>query len=399
MSVLSLLTVGAALAQGLAVHGEVVYPVSGPPIADGLVFVDDAGRIAYVGPADGYEPPAEAVRHEGAVVTPGLIDAWTTAGLTGPLNHRADQDHAERNDPVGPQLRALDGYHPADPLVGWIRQLGVTTALAAPSPGQPVGGQGVVVHTWDRADFALDVVAPQIFTLGDGAKSRFSDEGAASRMGAAATIRQTLAEAQEYAERRALRGAERASVDLGMDALGEVLVGERRAVFHAHRADDIRTALRIGEEFGLDVVIAGGAEAWLVVDELVAAEVPVLVGPVMARSWRAGDQRNSNFETAGLLAQAGVPVGIMSGYEGYVPKVRVVLWEAAIAGANGLGFEGALRALTLAPAEILGVDDRVGSLEPGKEGTFVVWDGDPFEYASHACLVVIAGEPVSQSCH
>ena len=170
-------------------------------------------------------------------------------------------------------------------------------------------------------------------------------------------------------------------------------------VVHAHKAHDIQTALRISEEFGLRLVIAGAAEAYLVRDALAAAEVPVLVGPVMIRAWNAsGEAGNASFENASLLRKAGVNVGIMSGFEGYVPKVRVVLWEAAIAAVYGLGFDGALHAVTLGNAKILGIDDRVGSLEVGKDADIAVFDGDPFEYTTHACTVLINGVIVSETC-
>ena len=211
-------------------------------------------------------------------------------------------------------------------------------------------------------------------------------------------IRQALVEAQDYAARRALPMADRPPVDLGLDALVDLLEGRRRALVHAHRADDIDTALRIADEFDLDIVLAGASEAWLMADTIAEAGVPVLVGPVMARSWREGEQRNSSFSCAGALADAGVQVAFMSGYEGYVPKVRVVLWEAAVAAANGLGPERTLRALTLDAARILGIDDQTGSLEVGKRADLAVFDGDPLEYTTHACAVLVGGEVVSESC-
>lgn len=394
-----LLLAGAALAApALLLEADRVHTVSGEVIDKGAVLVED-GRITAVGRQGEVTAPAGAVKKTGAVLTPGLIDAWTTAGLSGPMNHAPDQDHAEARAPVQPELRALDAYHP-DPLVGWIRGFGVTTVQAGPSPGQPVSGRTLITRTTARPvdEVALVADGAVVFSLGAAAKGRFGNAGAKSRMGAAALVRQALADAQEYRERRQLRGADRAPLDLGKEALVDVLAGERRAVFHAHRADDLLTALRIGEEFGLDVVLAGAAEGWLVAEQLAAAEVPVLVGPVMARSWRAGDQRNSNFENAALLADAGVQVAFMSGYEGYVPKVRVVLWEAAVAGANGLGRERTLKALTLDAAGILGIADRTGSVEVGKDADLVLYDGDPFEYATHACTVVAGGEVVSDAC-
>ena len=145
-------------------------------------------------------------------------------------------------------------------------------------------------------------------------------------------------------------------------------------------------------------MLAGAAEGWLVADEIAGAGVPVLIGPVMSRSWRAGEQRNSNFENAAILHAAGIEVAFMSGYEGYVPKVRVVLWEAAIAAANGLGAEATLSALTLSAAEILGISDQTGSIEVGKSADLVLFDGDPFEYSSHVCAVIVGGVLVSEEC-
>lgn len=386
-------------AGSLRIEGDTVHTGTGAVIERGAVLVQD-GEIVSVGPSSEVPRVPGAVELTGAVVVPGFVDGWSTAGLSGPLNHAPDQDHAESDRPVHADLRALDAFHARDPLLGWIRGLGVTTVNAGPSPGQPVSARTVVVQ--NRVGSVSEVARVEdafvVFSLGDGPKWRHGDHGAGSRMGAAATIRQALTDAQDYARRQALGPADRPPVDLSMEALVELLRGERRALFYAHRADDIDTALRIAEEFELDIVLAGAAEAWLMPERIAAAEVPVLVGPVMARSWRDGEQRNSSFACAGILADAGVTVGFMSGHEGYVPKVRVVLWEAAIAGAHGLGAERTLRALTLDGAEILGIDDEVGSLEPGKSGDVVVFDGDPFEYTTHACAVVVAGEVVSETC-
>ena len=388
--------VAMAQAEVLALKATEVHTVSGEVIADGVVIVRD-GVIEAVGA--GLAVPDGARVFTGEVLTPGLIDAWTTAGLTGVYNKEWDQDHAEGSSPVQPELRALDGYR-ADELVAWIRGFGVTTVNAGPSPGQPVSGRTVVTRTTPAPvdEAALSEDAFVVFSLGEQPKWRFSGEGASSRMGSAAIVRQSLADAREYQQRRRLGGADRAPVDLGMEALVELLEGERRALFHAHRADDLLTALRIAEEFGIEVVLAGAAEGWLVADRIAEAGVPVLVGPVMSRSWRNGEQRNSNFENAGILAGAGVPVAFMSGYEGYVPKVRVVLWEAAIAGANGLGREATLEALTLGAAGILGIEGETGSIEVGKAADLVIYDGDPFEYTSHACVVVVGGAVVSEEC-
>jgi imidazolonepropionase-like amidohydrolase len=168
------------------------------------------------------------------------------------------------------------------------------------------------------------------------------------------------------------------------------------ALVTAHRAHDIAAALRLADEFGFELVLDGGAEAYTLTDELAAAGVPVLVHPTMIRT--VGDAENAAFTTAGVLHRAGLAVAFQSGYEGYVPKTRVVPFEAAIAVANGLGRTAALRALTIDAARLLGIADRVGSLEPGKDADLALFDGDPLEYTTQTCTVVIDGAVVSDAC-
>jgi imidazolonepropionase-like amidohydrolase len=165
-------------------------------------------------------------------------------------------------------------------------------------------------------------------------------------------------------------------------------------IIHANRSVDIRNALRLAEEFQLQIMLDSVAEGYLLTDALVAAEVPVLVHPTMSRA--TGDQENLTFRNAALLADAGVPVALQSGYEAYVPKVRVVLFEAGVAASHGFGFERALASITIDAAKMLGIDDRVGSLAVGKDADLALYDGDPFEYTTHCVGVVIDGVVVSQ---
>jgi imidazolonepropionase-like amidohydrolase len=396
MIALTWLWASLAAAADLVVVGDTVLPVSGPAIERGAVLVRE-GKIAAVGPSEALlEANPEATVVRGAVVTPGLIDGLSVAGLTGPHNESADQDHLEPGLPVAAALRAVDAFSPWDPLVGWLRQHGVTTVNSGPSPGAPVGARTVVATTAARSDSVVVADGMLVVTLGEPAKAL---AGSRTRMGAAAEVRQALAEAAEYRQRRALPLADRAPVDLALEPLAEALDGKRRVVVLARRADDLLSALRLGEDFGLDLVLAGATEAYLVRDEILASGVPVLVGPTMARAWPSrGEAHNGTFENAALLDAHGVRIGLTSGYESYVPKVRVVLFEAAIAAANGLGPERALRAATLGTAEILGLAARKGSLEVGKDADLVVFDGDPFEYASHVCAVVIGGDVVEETC-
>jgi imidazolonepropionase-like amidohydrolase len=389
--------VAGALAQDLAIYGATVLPISGPALTDGVVVVQD-GKITSVGPAAAAQIPPGARELRGAVVMPGAIDGLSVAGLTGPLNRPSDQDHKAVGLSVAPELRAIDAYSAWDDLVTWLREHGVTTLHTGPSPGAPVGGRTLITTTaaGPLSEIAVVEDAMVVVTLGEGGKEW---EGAQTRMGSAALVRQAFAEAADYRERRKLPLADRPPVDLGGEALIEAMDKRRKVVVAAHRADDLLTALRLREEFGLDMILAGASEAWLVRQELARAGVPVLVGPVMSRQWsNQGERRDATFENAALLAEAGVTVGLMSGFEDYVPKVRVVLWEAAVAATHGLGAERALEAVTLGNARILGIAQRKGSLEPGKDADLLVLDGDPLETVTHVCVVIIEGQVVSEEC-
>jgi imidazolonepropionase-like amidohydrolase len=173
-------------------------------------------------------------------------------------------------------------------------------------------------------------------------------------------------------------------------ALADVVTGKTPAIFNAYRADDIDTAIRIGTEFHLKYMLASVAEGYLIRDRIKQAGVPCLVGAIM-QPLESLETANATYENAALLQQVGIPVSIMTGHVQYVPKSRVLLFEAAIAATNGLGMEPALRAITISPAKILGIDDRVGSLSKGKDADAVVFDGDPFEYTSHVQQVLIQG--------
>ncbi|HEX2206357.1 MAG TPA: amidohydrolase family protein [Longimicrobium sp.] len=178
--------------------------------------------------------------------------------------------------------------------------------------------------------------------------------------------------------------------------LARVLNREVPALITAQRVPEILAALRLQEEFGFDLVLDGAAESYMVIDEIRRANVPVILHPTMVRL--GGETGHATLETARRLREAGITVALQSGFEGYVPKTRVVLFEAAIAAANGLSMEDALRTITIDAARIIGQDRRVGSLETGKDGDVVVFDGDPFEYTSHVCAVVIEGQVVSEEC-
>lgn len=370
----------------IAVKGETVYTMDGNPITNGVVLIRD-GKIENVGPVNRVRIPDSYIVYEAKIVTPGLIDARSVVGLAGYYNQQHDQDQLETTNAVQPELRALDAYNAREFLVGYLRSHGITTVHTGHGPGAVISGQTMIVKTTgNTVDEALvDSTTMLAITLGSSVRNNFSSPGTRSK--AVSVLRQELIKAQDYAKKRS--GDNPPARDLKMESLADLLDGKITAMVSAHRANDIMTALRIQREFGFPMVLDGAAEAYLVLDEIKASGVPVFVHPTMIRT--GGDTKNATFETAGLLQQAGIPIAFQSSFEGYVPKTRVVRYEAAIAAANGLGFDHALHALTMGSAKILGIDFRVGSLTRGKDADIVMYDGDPFEYLTKVTGVIING--------
>jgi imidazolonepropionase-like amidohydrolase len=373
--------------------------MAGPAITDGVVLIE-AGRIRQVGPAADVRIPEGTKLLRGKVVTPGLVDAHTVVGLSGYLNQPQDQDQLDTGDPLQPELRAIDAYNPQERLIEWVRGFGVTTIHTGHAPGALISGQTMIAKTRGATaeEAVIKPVAMVAVTLGDDARAK--GEGAekkspGTRSKAVAMLRGELVKAQEYVRKRSLADeAKRPDKDIRLEALSKVLAGEWPLLITADRAADLASALRIADEFKLRIVLDSGAEAYLLTDRIKAAGVPVIVHPTMRRAG-AGETENLSFETAATLRKAGIPVALQSGYEGYVPKTRVALFEAALAAANGLSFDEALATITIDAARIIGVADRVGSLAPGKDGDVAIFDGDPFEYTTHCTAVVIDGEVLS----
>jgi len=413
-------TTGSAVAQ-VAVRAGTLHTVSGAPIENAVVIAGVDGRIEWVGPAADANIPDGADVLEAAVVTPGLVDARSVVGLSGALNSNVgpvrDQDQLERSSPLQPDLRAIDAYDANETLVEWVRSYGVTTLHTGHGPGALVSGQTMIAKTRGRnvEQATLMPVRMLAATLGNAVSSNFQSPGTSAK--GIAMLRNALHGAQAYVDQ--VRKAQEAGGagdgesngdgngeedvdakpspqppprDLSKEALGQVLDGELSLLVTANTVAEMASALRLQQEFGFDLVLDSAAESYLLLEEIREAGVPVLLHPTMSRV------RNGSYETAATLADAGIPFAIQTGFEGYVPKTRVLLWEAAIAAANGLGMERALEAVTLSPARILGIDDRVGSIEVGKDADLALFDGDPFEYTSHICGVIIESEVMSAEC-
>lgn len=390
---------GAAAPAGaqVAVRAGTLHTMAGPAIQDGVVLVGADGKIQAVGPAASVRIPDGVRVLEAAVVTPGLVDAHTVVGLAGWLNQSHDQDQLERSNAIQPELRAFDAYNPRDELVSWVRRLGVTTMHTGHGPGALMSGQTMVVKTWGNgvSDALVDSVAMVAMTLGPEVSANYAGRPGTRSRGVA-LVRAEFIKAQEYKTRRAADGSEPLARDLKLETLVRVLDGEVPALITANRATEILAALRLQKEFGFRLVLDGAAESYLLVDEIRAAGVPVVIHPTMAR--HGGSMENATLETARTLIEAGIPVSFQSGFEGYVPKTRVLLFEGAMAAAYGVPVEEALASMTIRPARLLGLERRVGSLEVGKDGDLVLFSGDPMEHLTQVCAVVIEGSVVSEGC-
>ena len=384
-------TGGLAQAQSVAIVGGTVYPVSGPAIEDGVVVMS-GDTLAAVGARDAVSIPNDARRIDatGKVVTPGLIDAVTATGLIEVSAVASTRDQAlDTDDAIRAAFRVTDGINPNSVVIPVTRLGGVTTVASVPSGGA-VSGQGAVLDLHGASvDEMLVRDAAALY-------ASFTPEAAEAtgeaRGGLAMRLREAFEDAQFYAENqdRYQRGAPRSlSLSrLDLQALTEVLAGNWPLIVQAARASDIDAALRIADEFDLDLRIQGGHEAWMRADRLADANVPVIV-KALSNLPAEFDRLGTRFDNAARLSAAGVPV-VLSTFDTH--NARNLRLEAGHAVRHGMDRSAALRAVTLTPAEVLGVDATHGTLAPGKTANVVVWSGDPFEPLTSVDAVFIRGE-------
>lgn len=372
----------------LAVKGETVWTMAGEPITNGVVLVNN-GKIEAVGPSSSINIPANYRVISAKVVTPGLIDAHTVIGLNGYLNQPHDQMALEGSNSIQPELRATDAYNTEEKLIEWVRSFGVTTIHTGHQPSALISGQTMIAKTTGKnVDEATVVPTAMIaVTLGQSGIAG-AGKSPGTRAKQIAMLRAELIKALENSKKTD------APKDLKSEIMTKVIKREIPLLITANKAQDIMSALRIAKEFNIRIVLDGVSEAHMLLNEIQASGFPVIVHPTMARA--GGDTESLSLTTASKLKAAGIPVALQSGYEGYVPKTRVVLFEAAMAAANGLSRNDALALITIDAAKILGIDRQVGSLEKGKDADIAMYDGDPFEFTSHCTGTIINGAVVSE---
>lgn len=382
----------------MIIYNGVVHPMDGPVIPRGYVAFE-GDKITAVGPMEELEHEPEGLDAQGGHILPGFIDAHCHLGLFGDsLGFEAD-DGNESTDPCTPHLRAIDGVNPLDRGFQEAREGGVTTVLTGPGSANPIAGQFLALKTNGRWVDEMVVKAPAAmkFALGENPKSVYNDrkETPVTRMATAAIIRENLSKAQEYQDKQSKADedpdTDMPDYDAKLEALVPVVEGEVPAHFHAHRADDIATAVRLSKEFGLDYVIVHGTEGYKVAELLAAEGVPVITGPCLTDRSKP-ELVGQTLENPALLAKAGVKVAICTDHP--ETPIQYLPLCAAMAVRGGMEEEEALAAITSAAAEIAGIDKRVGTLTPGKDADVVVTSGHPFDWNGRIKAVFIDGKQV-----
>ncbi|WP_344215259.1 amidohydrolase family protein [Kribbella sancticallisti] len=371
--------------ERFAIVGARVMPITGAVIDNGAVIVA-GGRIESVGTADSVPAHLSRVDATGRWLLPGLVDAHTRLGIVEEANGWSGADAAEPASAANAGLRARDAVSPSDLGLQDAISGGVLAAGVDPSTRAPIGGQSVAIRCWGTTvdEMVLRDPCGVRAALGEQPK-RTDDTFPITRMGVAAVIRAALVAARgRLDDPDAAEGSEQA-------ALAAALRGEIPWRQHAHRADDIATALRIADEFGLRLVIDRGTEADRLAGELAGRGIPVVVGPLTVNR-RGVEMKNRSLQTAQRLAAAGVRIAFTTG-AGTVP-VQFLAHQASFAVREGLDRDTALAGLTIEPARILGVEDRIGSLEPGKHADLCLWSGDPLDPRHRVVTAYLGGREI-----
>lgn len=387
--------------SAVAIVGGRVVPIAGEPVDGGTVLVAD-GRIVAVGRDVAVPADARVIDAAGSWVLPGFVEAHGHVGVSEEGEGWAGQDTNELTEPVAAHVRALDAINPAD--LGFRDAIagGVLAVNVNPGSGNPIGGQTAAVKCWGRTVDEMLLKAPSGIksALGENPKrvhGQHHPRRPTTRLGTAALIRGAFVDAANYLQRleaeHAKPAAERKPVDrdLKLEALGSVLRREIPWRQHCHRGDDIATALRLAAEFGYDLVIDHGTEAYLLADIIAARNIPVVIGPLLTSRSKV-ELRNRSLTSPGLLAAAGVTIAITTDHP--IVPVHFLAHQAGLAVKHGLDRDTALRALTINPARIVGIADRVGSIAPGKDADLVIWSGDPLDVQSRVEHALVDGAEI-----
>ncbi len=366
-------------------------------ITDGVILIEN-GKIAEVGEQVKIPREAEVKDYGEATVIPGMIDAHTHLGIGEEGIGWEGQDYNEMTDPITPHLRAIDAINPDDQGLEDARKQGITTVMVSPGSANIIGGESLALKTKGK------VVDNMVLKNPVGIKAAFGenpkrvygekDKSPSTRMAVAAQMRKAFQQAEDYLARKENNGEDEPfERNIKWESLSRVIKNELPLKAHAHRADDIMTAIRISQEFDFALTIEHCTEGHLVAEELAEAGIQAIVGPSLTTRSKV-EVKKRDFKTAAVLAEAGVKVAIMSDHP-VIPVDQLNIY-AALSAKAGLADEKALKAITIYPAEILGISDKVGSLQPGKDGDLAVFSGDPLSVSAELEDVYIEGERIKE---
>lgn len=385
------------------INGKIIT-MENENIENGYIKISD-GTISEIGHMKDFENDnscLEITDAGGAIITPGMIDAHSHIGMWEDGIAFEGDDGNEDTDPTTPQLRALDGINPSDRAFGEALHAGVTTVIVGPGSANPIAGQILAMKTAGVCIDDMLIAAPVGIkaAFGENPKSVYHDKNQApvTRMGTAAVIREILSKAKEYAEQLDKYNSDPENEDkpeweFKSEALLPLIRREIPLHAHAHRMDDIFTAIRIAKEFNLRLIIVHGTEAHLVADRIAKENVSVLSGPILTDRSKP-ELRNQSESAPAILAKAGVPLALITDHPETPEKFLALCAQTAIN--SGLEPFEALKAITITPARICGIDERVGSIKPGKDADLIIWDGKPMSISFKPRTVFCGGKIINQ---
>ncbi len=362
-------------------------------IENGAILIDN-GKIVAVGTNISVPDNAQIIDAQGRLVTPGCVEAHCHIGLDNEALRWEGADYNESTDPITPQMRAIDSFNPMDGMISSAIRGGVTTACAGPGSANVVGGTFLVAKlVGKRIDkMIIKQDAAMKCAFGENPKNVYGQNKKTpkTRMATAALLRELLFKARDYQQEK--DSGNKPKFDMKLEAMLPVMRGEIPLKAHAHRADDIFTSIRIAKEFGVKLTLDHCTEGALIADELAEENFPALVGPSFGNKSKP-ELTNKTYDTAGILHTAGVKVCIIT--DAPVITIENLPMCAGFASRAGLPYEDAWKSITITPAEVLGIADRVGSLEVGKDADIVIWKDDPLRYiGGDAFMTIVDGKIV-----
>ena len=381
----------------LLIKNGYIKTMAGPDIENGSILIGNDGKIAAVGKDLSVLEGCTILDAEGRLVTPGLVEAHCHIGLHNEAVGWEGMDYNEGIDPITPQMRAIDSIWPMDEAFGLARRGGVTTCCTGPGSANVLGGTFVAIKTAGKRVDDMVVKNPIAMkcAFGENPKRFYGQQKKSApftRMGTAALLREILYKAKNYMEEK--DAGKEPKFDMKLESLLPVMRGEIPLKAHAHRSDDIFTSIRIAKEFGVKLTLDHCTDGAVIAEELAKEGYPAFVGPSLGSKTKI-ELFSKSFETPGILHKAGVKVSIIT--DAPVIPQQYLPMCAGQAVQSGLPMEEGWKAITINPAESIGIADRVGSLEPGKDGDVVIWSNDPLvNVGAYALCTVIEGKIVHQ---